>query len=41
MRKQLADGDPVAARNPGDEFGNMVVEAQLALVLKQEQGHGG
>src|SRR5277367_2137949 len=41
MRKQLPDGDFVGAGQVGDEFRDLVVERELALLLKQQDRRGG
>ena len=39
--EQLADGDGVAAADPGQPFGDTVVEAKFALIFQQQQAHRG
>jgi hypothetical protein len=41
VREELADGDFVGASEMGKEFGDFVVEGELALFLKEEDGGSG
>ena len=41
VAEQLADGDPLAAGDPGNIFGDRVVEREAALIAKDEDGGGG
>jgi hypothetical protein len=41
VAEQLAQRDAVAAADPRKPFCHLVVEAELALVLEQEERHGG